>query len=581
MPVSKSWLQRDAVSKIGTQLASSEGAFSEHRQELLNFLERFLSKEEKLALETDAYQRSHGPNLLGELSEQLPLANLSLKRRRPDDAMAPKSVKKRKSDDTTSKEPSKRKNKDKVPMNSTRSQLNTDSSQLENQRSIVDAFKSAPVPTPKGCFDAATQPVKFDSFKSTNSPPPPRIFSPSPQDGQTSSNDTSILSLDEAPSTQYGLGTQEFNEIYQEPSFTESLHAAENENLDDTKRILQDLVNDGPCRKPSTSQSLPRRTPFRYRYECHRLAKKAFISPRHFFKAITVICKTEEPTFAAFWDAAKLICNNAAPDSQLLASDKSSQVAWDHALDNFTTLSHDKSVALSAVLDWAEASQKGVFNLTLKPLRLEKSCRFDRRFGGDRLLCVTIPDLSGSSMPQHMKPKAKNIHSAVSHWLGRETHYIAGRYWRAYYVEPTKTKPNSTASPTFRVYMFAVGGVDMSEATSQDRYLGGRRSDCRTKISLPDFIDWYMPIQANLGSSDTKLFQRFRLGLSRTWPTAVLDPEEFVLLKDNPDWNECMNDGCARMSRELANEVSRQLGLDDKPSASNLRGQRPVDCGRQ
>jgi hypothetical protein len=368
--------------------------------------------------------------------------------------------------------------------------------------------------------------------------------------------------------SQFGLGTQEFDQIYQVPSFTESLRAAEDAiTFDECKKILDELVFRGPFQRPQTPDDLPRNVPFRLRYECHRLAGKASMSVRTFFEEMVTICKTDNPNLNAFWDAAKAICNKAVQGTQkLVASDKPSAAAWEIASGNFTTPSDDKSVSLTGSLDWCEASQKGIFSVKMNPLRVEKSSRFDRRFGGDRFLSFTMPYLSGCDVPQHLRPRANGLRSAVSRWLGSETQFIAGRHWRAFYIEAAKKKPNSTKPPGLKVFMFAVHGVDISPDQSQDGYLGGRRSDCRMEVSLESFLGWFMPIYANLDSSDQKLFQRQRLGLSKTLPTIVLEQDEFVYLEDNPSWLKRMNDGCARISRQLASDIHKHLGLDYIPS---------------
>lgn len=288
------------------------------------------------------------------------------------------------------------------------------------------------------------------------------------------------------------------------------------------------------------------------------------MSPRQFFNEALKRCKSETPQHPAFWDAAKAICKNAVPAQTLPTSDKSSPAAWDSARGNFT-IDSNKSVMLSGALVWADAPGKGVFDLTLKPLQLDKSCRFERRFGGDRLLCLTIPDLA-RDIPPHLKLKADDALSAVSQWLGCHTHHIAGRHWRAFYVENVERKRNSAAPASFKVFLFAVDGTDFLQFPSPPGPLGGASSDTRTAVTLKAFLDWYMPIESNIGSKDQKFFQRQKLGLSRSSPTVVLSQDEFVDLADDPSWPTTMNDGCARMSRKLAKEISNRLGLEHTPS---------------
>lgn len=72
-------------------------------------------------------------------------------------------------------------------------------------------------------------------------------------------------------------------------------------------------------------------------------------------------------------------------------------------------------------------------------------------------------------------------------------------------------------------------------------------------------MDWHMPPEPNISQSNCKLFQRFSLGLSKTFATAVLRPWQILHLPDDPD--HVMNDGCALMSRALAKEIYDSLGI--------------------
>lgn len=72
-------------------------------------------------------------------------------------------------------------------------------------------------------------------------------------------------------------------------------------------------------------------------------------------------------------------------------------------------------------------------------------------------------------------------------------------------------------------------------------------------------MDWHMPPEPNISQSNCKLFQRFSLGLSKTFATAVLRPWQILHLPDDPD--HVMNDGCALMSRALAKEICDSLGI--------------------
>lgn len=371
---------------------------------------------------------------------------------------------------------------------------------------------------------------------------------------------------DDIPQTQY-FPTQELNDILQEASFNESLRAADGKN-DERTKILRELTTCGPFRKPDVKDIIQQHIPFRYRYECHRLAQKASLTPRQFYKEVVQICKTEYPDYEALWAAAKVICSR--PDlPKLGASEKSSASAWDVAQGEFKTTSNEKSVILSAALEWADANQPGIFVCKLNPLRLEKSCRFERRFGADRLMYLTLPFVT-SDIPKdsrNLSVKVDDVHAVVSRWLGSTTHFIAGRCWRAFFIEEVKKKSNDDKPKCFKICMFATDGADFLPSNAHLEPLGGRSSESRVPVTIERFIDWYMPLASNLDAKDKKHFQRLALGLSRTFPTVVLEQKEFVYLPKNPDWlGRVMNDGCARMSRRLANKISEALRLKPTPS---------------
>jgi hypothetical protein len=81
-------------------------------------------------------------------------------------------------------------------------------------------------------------------------------------------------------------------------------------------------------------------------------------------------------------------------------------------------------------------------------------------------------------------------------------------------------------------------------------------------MTIEQLLDWHIPRGANLEQSDCKLFNRIGLGLSKTWATVVLRPNEILPLPNEPD-RLVMNDGCTLMSRALAREICAHLGLDE------------------
>ena len=100
----------------------------------------------------------------------------------------------------------------------------------------------------------------------------------------------------------------------------------------------------------------------------------------------------------------------------------------------------------------------------------------------------------------------------------------------------------------------------------------GEHAENRTPMDLQELIDWHIPLLDNVASTDCKLFQRWSLGLSKTLPTVRLQPSEFLRLADPPG-KPVMNDGCARISYQLARDITEKLGLGRSrmPSAFQAR----------
>lgn len=148
-------------------------------------------------------------------------------------------------------------------------------------------------------------------------------------------------------------------------------------------------------------------------------------------------------------------------------------------------------------------------------------------------------------------------------WLTQNEHRLLGRVWRPFYVDNVKVKRKSQAAePRFRVEFFAVDGVDFNHGLQTIPVVApaGQQSNNHTPMSLEAFINWHMPLETNAEQSNCKLFQRLHLGLSKAFATVKLNPAQVLSLKDTPG-RPVMNDGCALMSRSLANAICASLGI--------------------
>lgn len=319
------------------------------------------------------------------------------------------------------------------------------------------------------------------------------------------------------------------------------------------QKLLDDLLQTGPFAK---RKSLPSSVSLRARYELERVAEEWGISLKDVHAGDKVPFNSHED----FW---RWIEGHARRRGNALP-EKSPAKAWDAAVNQFKVVDeHSEVVMLTGALDWRDKSEAGIFKLKLNPLKIERSCRFHRRFGSDRFLSLTIP--APSRPPSHLRfdSHPSLLRETIAKWLAHSEHYLLGRTWRAFYVEEVKTKGKKNKSDIrFRVEFFAVDGIDFDQSRSATPLAPiNQPCDKHTPMSVEALLEWHMPRHANVGQTDCKLFQRIALGLSKTWASVVLRPEEILHLKDDKSKPMVMNDGCALMSRALAREICDHLGI--------------------
>jgi hypothetical protein len=178
------------------------------------------------------------------------------------------------------------------------------------------------------------------------------------------------------------------------------------------------------------------------------------------------------------------------------------------------------------------------YEVRMNPPGIDKSCRFHRHYGDRRFLMLRVPFASSSD---------NEFRTAVVKWLSRCELKIAGRAWRMFWVDDKGSKVGDRWYYT--VHLFAVSGTGLEP------------------ISLEKFIKWHSPVSDNIASTNLKYFARFKLGLSKTTPTIVLEKDEFIVAKDvKSAEDKVMNDGCALMSLELAAAITHCMGLDELPT---------------
>lgn len=314
--------------------------------------------------------------------------------------------------------------------------------------------------------------------------------------------------------------------------------------------IVSELLQKGPF---SNENPFPPSIPLRYKYELERIGR-AWNVP--FDKML--VGDSIPLTFDDFW---KWIGGHNQRNGQLLP-ERSNRRAWDAAIGNFRTEKHSEVVVFSGDLNWCEPGEPGILKLKLHPLKTEKTCRFHRRFGSDRFLSLSIPAPTRPPPHRRMPPSQPALlRESLASWLTQNVHYCIGRTWRPFFVDEVSSKKKTKSEPRVKVEFFAVDGEDFDHGQRMPPAIASiqQESNNRTPMSLEDLMNWHMPPEPNMSQSNCKLFQRFSLGLSKTFATAVLRPWQILHLPDDPD--HVMNDGCALMSRALAKEICDSLGI--------------------
>ncbi|KAJ6155757.1 RNA-dependent RNA polymerase eukaryotic-type [Penicillium chermesinum] len=325
------------------------------------------------------------------------------------------------------------------------------------------------------------------------------------------------------------------------------------------QRIINALLDNGPF---SLEQPLPRSISLRCRHELERVGRHWGVPLRDMLRG------DAEPNmdYDAFWSWIKVHSMRGKKE----LPEKPSRKAWESATNLFNTDSHSEVVVLSGILDWTtkSADEHGFFDLKLNAFKTERSCRFRRRFGSDRFLSLLMPPVAKPPVHLGAPSSPALLRDSISTWLTRNEHQCLGRTWRAMFIEDVQRKGKEALQ---RVHLFAVDGVDFCPPLSSHPLAVSppkEASSAHTKMTIDALIEWHMPRKFNSHQSNTKLFQRFSLGFSKTYASVPLRPYQIVPVPDHRNGETVMNDGCALMSRTLANKICHHLGISgNTPSA--------------
>ena len=205
---------------------------------------------------------------------------------------------------------------------------------------------------------------------------------------------------------------------------------------------------------------------------------------------------------------------------------KSDERAWQASFSDF--FSRGQAVVFVASMDWARDANGPMFSARLHPLALDDSYRLGRRFGPDRFLELICPSLYSGTVPAFLQDNDDAVDQVI-HWLVREPHWFLGRQWAPFYLKdvgykkPTKEVrlgPEPKPVVKDRIYLFAEDGSTFTESRAHSRLSTKDevKSGVRTKLKLPEMLEWSLELTRNTEQPCLKLFQRTALGKPSSHP---------------------------------------------------------------
>lgn len=129
-----------------------------------------------------------------------------------------------------------------------------------------------------------------------------------------------------------------------------------------------------------------------------------------------------------------------------------------------------------------------LFKLSIKPLTVERSDRFRRAFGWDRIAFLDVPAFE--NVPGHIKSQKQEFFDALNEWLdpqkGKE---LLGRIWNvihAKYVNAGKKSKKQDKEVLCKVFLFASSGCNITPIL-----LGPWR---KIDMDYRAAIRWFLPL---------------------------------------------------------------------------------------
>ena len=404
---------------------------------------------------------------------------------------------------------------------------------LEEKGSIKN-FLAPTMPTINQLQQPPDVPTSLDSADSSVS----SIFS-SPNDDSKITSSTDTLVIEEAYTTDDFLNTQD---ILDDPELVRSLDAVP--SLQRPATFAERLKS---TFRPSDLW-LDQEVSFEFQYEIQSLALA--LNER----AVTVLSKVQK--------ACKMNKKDEPGPKERHKVYKT--IAKGKQIEHFTERSwlpseglqkgkeNHRATYLSMTLSVDEdASEKSSpYKVKLNAPHTDKSCRLYRKYDNQRLMIMHLPLVDARDFPKMTSQPVtqEDIYKEVMTWLSEGTHKIAGHTWRVFFIDD-KTRTRNDEVRDRQVHLFAIDDVnDGSNA-------------------LQEMMNWHTPWERNVGSTDLKLFARYKLALSKTIPTIVFEQDEFIDVPDTQnEGGKIMDDGAGQMSFSAARAIANAAGIMDVPS---------------
>ncbi|KAL2213184.1 hypothetical protein CC79DRAFT_8009 [Sarocladium strictum] len=254
--------------------------------------------------------------------------------------------------------------------------------------------------------------------------------------------------------------------------------------------------------------------------------------------------------------------------------------AWKLALDSGQE--KDRAVIYSIEFSYCKEPRKPLYRVKLRSLTLGTSNRIIRRFGADRNLELIIPS-PFSHPPPLVSGHEEQARLQIMRWLASQNHRFLGRSWTSVLIsvdqKKTKVMDSFTQEQTVkqsdfcRVRLFATHGDDFYKGRNIPSPEAALTPYDRQSISLANFFEWAIGVNApgNRKKTALKQFARLALSYTPTIPTVILEEDQIIHKHEHIGTDMDMADGAGTMSCEMGRRVASCLGLVDVPCAFQAR----------